>query len=137
MRKIGAAIVVGTIVLVVGASLSFGASAKSAAANSAAKYTLKEMSLVGPATVASGQVTLTARNGGTVEHELVVFKGIQPLTLKNFKGVESGRALGEIPETAPGKTGSVTLTLKAGKYLLACNIVGHYQLGMHRTLTVK
>ena len=137
MRSTRVALLATAAVLVAGASVGYGASRNDTTRVGASAYKLKEMAVIGPRTVASGRVTLTAKNLGTVEHELVVFKGAGPLTVKNFKAVEAGRALGEIPETAPGKTGSVTLTLKSGKYLLACNIVGHYQLGMTSTLSVK
>jgi uncharacterized cupredoxin-like copper-binding protein len=37
----------------------------------------------------------------------------------------------------PGKTTTVTATLKAGKYTYYCPVPGHRQLGMKGTLTVK
>jgi uncharacterized cupredoxin-like copper-binding protein len=37
----------------------------------------------------------------------------------------------------PGKTSTITLTLKAGKYTFYCPVPGHRQLGMKGTLTVK
>jgi uncharacterized cupredoxin-like copper-binding protein len=37
----------------------------------------------------------------------------------------------------PGKTSSISLTLKAGKYTFYCPVPGHRQLGMKGTLTVK
>jgi uncharacterized cupredoxin-like copper-binding protein len=37
----------------------------------------------------------------------------------------------------PGKTTSVTVTLKRGKYTFYCPVPGHRQLGMKGTLTVK
>ncbi len=138
MRRIYVAAVAGVALLAFGISLGYaGTTAK--AKDSSLSFTLKEMSLggKGPLKVAAGKVTFKMRNEGTVEHELVVFKGAGPLVIKNFKGVEAGRWLGEVSETAPGKAGTLTLTLKAGKYLLACNIPGHYQLGMHRVLIVS
>lgn len=37
---------------------------------------------------------------------------------------------GEVSELDPGKSGSLTVPLKAGKYLLICNVAGHYAAGM-------
>ena len=34
--------------------------------------------------------------------------------------------LGEVSELDPGKSGTLTLTIKPGKYLLVCNVPGHY-----------
>ena len=96
-----------------------------------------EMAVAHPASVAAGKVTFVARNKGAVEHELVVVRGTAKLPVKNFKADENGRDLGEIEDIEPGKTKRLTLTLVAGKYLLLCNIVGHYQLGMRSVLTVR
>ena len=100
MRSTRVALLATAAVLVAGASVGYGASRNDTTRVGASAYKLKEMAVIGPRTVASGRVTLTAKNLGTVEHELVVFKGAGPLTVKNFKAVEAGRALGEIPETA-------------------------------------
>ena len=39
-------------------------------------------------------------------------------------------SLGEVSELDPGKSGSLTLTLKPAKYLLICNQPGHFGAGM-------
>lgn len=44
--------------------------------------------------------------------------------------------LGEVSELEPGKSGSVTLDLRPGKYVLFCNVPGHYMDGMWKTITV-
>lgn len=44
--------------------------------------------------------------------------------------------LGEVSELEPGKSGSLTLDLKPGKYVLFCNVPGHYMDGMWTTITV-
>ncbi len=109
----------------------------SGAAGSQMSVTLEEMSIVGgPLSVKAGPVTFIARNVGSVEHELVVVRDTKPLVVKKFKANEGGRWIGEIEGVLPGKSGKVTLKLKPGDYLLLCNIVGHYQLGMKRVLTV-
>jgi uncharacterized cupredoxin-like copper-binding protein len=45
-------------------------------------------------------------------------------------------SLGEISDLAPGKTGKLTLNLKAGTYILFCNQPGHYKDGMVAKLIV-
>jgi uncharacterized cupredoxin-like copper-binding protein len=37
---------------------------------------------------------------------------------------------GEVSELDPGASGSLTVALKPGKYLLICNVPGHYAAGM-------
>ena len=45
--------------------------------------------------------------------------------------------LGEVAELEPGKSGSLTLDLAAGSYILFCNIPGHFVGGMWTLITVK
>ncbi|MCB0866788.1 MAG: hypothetical protein KDB58_13825 [Solirubrobacterales bacterium] len=44
---------------------------------------------------------------------------------------------GEVSETPPGESGKVALNLKRGKYVMFCNVPGHYSQGMYGKLTVK
>jgi uncharacterized cupredoxin-like copper-binding protein len=107
-----------------------------AAAVPTVKATLNEMHImVSPKRVPAGKVTFVVRNAGIVEHELLVIawpKGGK-LTVTHFKADESA-SLGEVSELKPGKTGRVTLTLRPGRYLLICNLSGHYQLGMQTVI---
>jgi uncharacterized cupredoxin-like copper-binding protein len=50
---------------------------------------------------------------------------------------EKSGDLGEVSELDPGKGGSLTLDMKPGKYVLYCNVPGHYAMGMWTVLTVK
>ncbi|MCB1496028.1 MAG: hypothetical protein KDJ86_09605 [Bauldia sp.] len=43
---------------------------------------------------------------------------------------------GEVSELDPGQSGSLTLNLQAGEYLLICNVAGHYGAGMWTEFTV-
>lgn len=98
-------------------------------------------------TTNAGTVRISAPNRGQLPHELVLLKtnqspGSLP-TLSNgevdeegleAKGVESP---GEIEDVDPGKTKSAALKLTPGKYVMICNLPGHYKQGMYGTLTVK
>jgi uncharacterized cupredoxin-like copper-binding protein len=100
------------------------------------KATLHEMHLnVSARRVPAGKVTFVVRNAGTVEHELLVIPWPKAgkLTVASFRADE-GESLGEVPELKPGKTGRVTLELRPGRYLLICNVAGHYQLGMQAAI---
>ena len=90
----------------------------------------------------AGSVLIKARNVGTVEHELVVARSNRkPGNLPTNKQgeVKEGaiNAIGEISETPAGEAGKTRLKLKAGKYVMFCNVPGHYALGMNGKLTVK
>lgn len=45
--------------------------------------------------------------------------------------------LGSVNEIAPNKSVSLTLNLNPGKYLLYCNIAGHYMAGMWTVVDVQ
>ncbi len=87
----------------------------------------------------SGEVTFDASNEGQAPHELVVLKTDQPAgSLKVTDGrVSEKDSVGEVSELAAGKSGSTSIDLKPGKYVLVCNITGHYEQGMYTSLTVK
>jgi uncharacterized cupredoxin-like copper-binding protein len=98
--------------------------------------TLDEMRVkVSAKRVPAGKVTFVVRNAGTIEHELLVIPWPKAgkLAIARFRADE-GTSLGEVPELKPGKTGRVTLELRPGRYLLICNLSGHYQLGMQAAI---
>ncbi len=75
-------------------------------------------------TVAPGEVTFAVTNKGTIEHNFVV-EDAKGKALKQFDGIQ------------PGKTVQVKVSLKVGKYTIACTVPGHREAGMIATLTVK
>ena len=103
----------------------FGAEseAKGAATETAAvvvKVTEKEYSIkLSPAKVHSGKVTFDVKNAGKVTHNLTI---------------QGGK---HTPNIGPGKTATLTVTLKKGSYTLYCSIPGHRQLGMVTKLTAS
>ena len=87
--------------------------------------------------VPAGKVTFTVHNAGTMVHEMVVVKTDKtPAQLALPDGTaDESTSVGEAADIAAGATKSVTLNLPAGKYILLCNIPGHYKGGMHATFT--
>jgi uncharacterized cupredoxin-like copper-binding protein len=91
-----------------------------------------------PAKAKRGAVTFAVRNAGKVDHEFVVLKtNIAPakLKVKGPKAVEVGR-VGRVGPLEKGATRTLTLKLAPGKYVLLCNLPGHYQLGQRTGFTV-
>jgi uncharacterized cupredoxin-like copper-binding protein len=92
-----------------------------------------------PATVKAGSVTFTLKNTGIKKHEMVVLKSDDPvegLAVGADNKVSESASVGEVGETDVGKSGTVTLDLKAGKYILVCNIEKHYAQGMRAAFIV-
>lgn len=89
--------------------------------------------------VAAGKVTFTLKNSGNRQHELIVLKtdtAFDALTVGADNKVSEDASVGEISETDAGKTGTLTVDLKPGKYVLVCNIEKHYGQGMRIAFTV-
>lgn len=90
----------------------------------------------------AGTVTFSVKNSGAMEHELVVLRTdvaedkIAPDADEPGKVEEEGN-LGESGDLAAGDTKEFTLQLPAGTYVLICNEIGHYQLGMHVAFVVR
>lgn len=92
--------------------------------------------------VNGGLVTFKVKNTGTLLHELVVIQTdvaadkIQPNADEPGKMSEEGTQ-GESGDVAVGETKEFTLNLTPGKYVLMCNEVGHYMMGMHIAFVVR
>jgi uncharacterized cupredoxin-like copper-binding protein len=95
-------------------------------------------------TVPAGPVTFAVSNASTsMVHEMVV----SPIKDENTalpydkagQKVDEDAAghLGEVAELEAHQKGSLTLTMKPGRYILYCNVPGHYVLGMWTLITVK
>ena len=91
--------------------------------------------------IAAGHVVIGIRNTASMEHELKVIKTCVapdqlPIDGATAKASEQGK-VGEVLNIGAGASRKLVLELAAGKYVLLCNIAGHYQLGMHTALEVK
>lgn len=93
------------------------------------------------ATVSAGHVVFGVRNHASMAHELMVIKtdvapDQLPVDGATAKAKEDGKA-GELLNIAGGASGKLVLELTPGKYVLICNVAGHYQLGMRVGLEVQ
>jgi plastocyanin len=83
------------------------------------KVTSTEFKFVlSPASAKAGSVTFTLVNKGKVPHDFSI----------------AGKKTALI---SPGKSGKLTVTLKAGKYPYKCTVPGHAAAGMKGTFVVK
>ena len=98
------------------------------------------------ASAQAGATVIEAPNEGSVEHELVVFKtNMDPATLPTEANGEVNEekmdkiaeSAGEIADVEPGESKSNEFNLTPGKYVIFCNLPGHYAQGMYGTLTVE
>ncbi|WP_457154945.1 sulfocyanin-like copper-binding protein [Mesorhizobium sp. P5_C1] len=96
-----------------------------------------------PGTVKAGEVTFKVINDSKdTVHEMIVMYLAEPgkplpyLEAENRVDEDKAGDKGEVSELDPGKSGTLTVELKAGKYLLICNVPGHYGAGMWAEFTV-
>jgi uncharacterized cupredoxin-like copper-binding protein len=90
----------------------------------------------------AGNVTFLVTNKSrTLVHEMILVQldradQALPYDATENKVIEEKiHDLGEIPELAPGKSGSLKVTLAPGTYALLCNQPGHFHAGMLTVLT--
>jgi len=116
---------------IVAISCGGSSSSKSSSSNSV-KVSEKEWSITvsgteltkgqGNASVPTGTVTFDVKNDGTVDHEFEI------------QGNGIDQKTGSI---SPGKSATLKVDLKAGKYEVWCPVSGHKELGMDGFVTAS
>jgi uncharacterized cupredoxin-like copper-binding protein len=96
-----------------------------------------------PGTAKAGIVTFKVTNDSKdTIHEMIVMYMADPSKplpyIDSEQRVDEDKAgdKGEVSELDPGASGSLTVNLQPGKYLLICNVPGHYAAGMWTEFTV-
>jgi uncharacterized cupredoxin-like copper-binding protein len=91
----------------------------------------------------AGEVSFSVRNAGEIAHQLIVLRTERPaddlpvkdgVVATDAKRVET---VGEIELLSAGGTQDLTLDLDSGRYVLICNIAGHYPSGMRARFSVR
>ena len=91
-------------------------------------------------TAKAGTVKFGIKNEGSMEHSFELIRTDLPFdklpTTGDAKAKEDG-LIKQVKSIAVGKVSVVSADLAAGKYVVICNVAGHYQLGMRAPLTVQ
>ena len=89
----------------------------------------------------AGTVKIGVRNAGGMEHSFELIKTDLPFDkLPMDSGAAKAKEDGlvkQVKSIGTGKVATLTADLAAGKYVVICNVAGHYQLGMRVPLTVQ
>jgi uncharacterized cupredoxin-like copper-binding protein len=91
----------------------------------------------------AGEVDFQVHNGGPDEHELIVVRspsGQLPIRSDGVTIDEDKVEKAEVAALGPGEpagTRALRVNLAPGRYVLFCNMTGHYMGGMHTTLVVN
>jgi uncharacterized cupredoxin-like copper-binding protein len=123
----------------VGAAVSAGTAY--ALTGTTVKVTLKEFSVAPtPKLAKRGRINFSVHNAGKLTHSFVVVRtnlapGKLPLKGKRVN-LAKLKVIGQIASIKPRKTSSLSTRLAAGKYVLFCNLPGHYKAGQYKGFSV-
>ena len=115
------------------------------AANSAVlPVSEKDFKISAPKSVRAGNIQLVVRHSGPDDHEFILVRaprdGELPLRADGLTvdedAIEKTTAVASEP-APPGTVSNLHVHLTPGRYLMLCNMSGHYRGGMHRTLVVQ
>lgn len=139
--RVGALLVaVPLLGVVLGASTGW---ARSGSGGRLLYMTVEDFKINAPGSIRAGRLRLQLHNLGPDSHELLIAPlraarlpirpdgltvdedALEPLHLVAIEGIERGQ------------TEQVDVTLRRGRYVLFCNMAGHYLGGMRRTLVVR
>ena len=109
------------------------------------KVTLDEYSIrLASTSLAAGPQTFSVTDRGQIAHQFVLLRttrepddlpvakdGIVKLDTKGLDEV------GQIELLTPGQKQTLDVDLRPGRYVLICNIAGHYSSGMHAGFRVR
>jgi uncharacterized cupredoxin-like copper-binding protein len=135
------AALIGAAILLLVAS-GCGSAHKRAGAGRVVRITERDFKIDAPTRLAAGAVTLRVRNMGPDGHELIVVRAEDsrlPLRRDGLTVNEEQLQKAEPGALEPGTPGSVRflhVKLMPGRYVLLCNMAGHYRGGMHAVLDV-
>jgi len=94
------------------------------------------------ATMKAGDIVFNINNqNGQVLHQFLVVQtdvpaGQLPLGAEAKVDESSLKIVGQLAKIDVGQSATLNAHLAPGHYVLMCNIVGHYQLGMHADFAV-
>ena len=131
-------LVVVAVVAAVGGAAALGATQMGPTV-AVSMYDTPKFKMQAPSSSKAGSITFVVHNKGKLSHEFIVVKtNLAPgkLPVKGAVAKLTG-VKGKIKQFKPGTTKRLTLNLKAGKYVLLCNLPGHYKAGQYAGFKVR
>jgi uncharacterized cupredoxin-like copper-binding protein len=112
-------------------------------AGTALQVSIKDFQITAPQQLRAGAVVLRVRNAGPDTHELILVRADgRSLPLRNDnltvdEDAVKARTVGTVEQDEPGTERALKVRLRPGRYVLFCNMSGHYLGGMHTRLVVR
>ena len=103
---------------------------------------LKEYAItLSVSSIKAGTIKFGIRNNGTMVHDFDVYKTDLPLDKLPVDGgsakVKMDGLVKQMINISANRSTTTTADLSAGRYVIICNVAGHYQLGMRAELQVN
>jgi uncharacterized cupredoxin-like copper-binding protein len=109
------------------------------------RATLDEYSIrLSERSVAAGPQTFSVTDRGAIAHQFLVLRTDRKpddlpvakdgIVKVDAKGIDE---VGGIEILSPGESKALDVRLRPGRYVLICNIAGHYNSGMHASFTAR
>jgi uncharacterized cupredoxin-like copper-binding protein len=121
-----------------------GASGSATQGRNVIAVTERDFAIVAPKQLPAGNVVFRVANTGPVAHELLVVRapadGALPMRTDGLTVDEDRLTRSEAGVLEPADAHAVrnlSLDLTPGRYVLFCNMSGHFLGGMHRVLIVR
>ncbi len=92
------------------------------------------------ATVKAGSIKFGIRNLGSMEHQFDLIKtdvAIDKLPIDSGARAKEDGLVKQVKGIGTGKVATISADLAPGRYLIICNVAGHYQLAMRAELRVE
>jgi uncharacterized cupredoxin-like copper-binding protein len=104
------------------------------------KITERDFRISAPASIRAGTVRFRIHNRGPDTHELLIAhasNGWLPIRDDGLTVDEETIHPSVFEGQERGKTGELRVRLAPGRYVLFCNMAGHYLAGMRKTIVVR
>src|SRR5690349_8323775 len=140
MRRLGRGRV-GLALLVLALIGSGCVGARHTASGTTVRVEERDFAISMPARLRAGTTTFRVHNSGPDDHEFILVRadGRLPMRADDITVDEDAVAastVGVLEPGPPGSTRSVRTDLHPGRYVVLCNMSGHFMGGMYKTLTV-
>ena len=136
----GAAIIAAFLFVVTGCSAG---QHRAPAAGTVLRVTERDFRISARELVFSRDVQLVVHNRGPDAHELIVVRArsshlpLRPDGVTVDEEALERATVGVLEPGAPGSVRQLLVHLRPGRYMLICNMSGHFLGGMHRELVVQ
>ena len=115
---------------------------RAGAASNSVSVELSEWAVKAPSDVRAGSVSFVTRNVGTTPHDLVLIR--TDVAADRLEKTSAGQVdeskynvVGRLTQLNGGQSQTLQAQLPADEYVLICNVVGHYDLGMRTGITAE